>query len=79
MREKNRALTEDFTKLYLELEREGYFEPSYVHNILRMIELFVIAAVGYVLLQCQSNAVKLIGIILIGLMQGRSGWIQHER
>ncbi len=75
---KNRALTEDFTKLYLELEREGLFKPSYVHNILRMAELFVIAAIGYILLQWQHSGIRLLGIVLIGLVQGRSGWIQHE-
>lgn len=75
---KNRALTEDFTKLYLELEREGLFKPSYIHNVLRMAELFIIAALGFVLLQFQNNGAKFIGIFLIGLMQGRSGWIQHE-
>lgn len=78
MLKKNRALTEDFTKLYLELENEGLFKPSYTHNILRMVELFVIAAIGYTFLQWQNSAAKIIGIILLGLMQGRSGWIQHE-
>lgn len=78
VRKKNQALTEDFTKLYLELEREGLFRPSYVHNILRMAELFVIAALGYTLLQWQNNGAKLMGIVLLGLVQGRSGWLQHE-
>lgn len=75
---KNRALTEDFTKLYLELEKEGMFEPSYTHNILRVLELVVIGVVGYALLQWQSVFAKIIGSVLIGLMQGRSGWMQHE-
>lgn len=71
-------MTADFTQLYLELEKEGLFKPSYVHNVLRMVELFIIAAIGYMFLQWQHNGAKLIGIVLIGLMQGRSGWIQHE-
>lgn len=78
MLKKNRALTEDFTKLYLELENEGFFEPSYTHNILRFMELLVMAAVGYALIQCQNILAKVIGSVLIGLMQGRSGWMQHE-
>lgn len=57
MLKKNRALTEDFTKLYLELESEGFFKPSYIHNILRVIELFVIAALGYALLQRQRRQI----------------------
>lgn len=36
------------------------------------------ASVGYALLQWQHYAVKFIGIALIGLVQGRSGWVQHE-
>lgn len=75
---KNRALTEDFTKLYLEIEKEGMFVPSYTHNILRVLELVVMGAIGYALVQCESNIAKVIGSILIGLMQGRSGWMQHE-
>lgn len=75
---KNRALTKDFTELYLELENEGFFKPSYTHNILRITELVLMAAVGYVLLQRQNYVFKFIGIVLIGLVQGRSGWMQHE-
>lgn len=75
---KNRALTNDFTKLFLELEREGLFEPSYLHNILRTLELFVMGAIGYSLLQSENFVTKYIGIFLIGLTQGRSGWLQHE-
>ncbi len=62
----------------MELEKEGLFEPSYIHNILRMAELLLMAAVGYYLLQWQHGVAKLTGIFLIGLMQGRLGWIQHE-
>lgn len=78
MLKKNRALTEDFTKLYLELENEGFFKPSYTHNILRFVELLIMAAIGYALIQCQNNLAKVIGSVLIGLTQGRSGWMQHE-
>lgn len=75
---KNRALTEDFTNLYLELEREGMFKPSYTHIVLRFVELIVMASVGYALVQRQSLLANIIGAILIGLVQGRSGWMQHE-
>lgn len=75
---KNRALSEDFTKLYLELQNEGMFEPSYTHNILRLIEVIVMCAFGCALLQWRSNLAKFIGSVLIGLSQGRSGWLQHE-
>lgn len=76
--EKNRILTKDFTKLYLELEREGLFEPSYTHIFFRVVEVLVMMFVGYRLLWFQNNLAKLIGIVLIGLTQGRFGWLQHE-
>lgn len=78
MLKKNRALTEDFTKLYLELEKEGYFKPSYIHNVLRFIEILVMAAVGYNLIQMQNSFANFIGIIVLGLMQGRCAYMEHD-
>ncbi|ODM92744.1 Fatty acid desaturase 2 [Orchesella cincta] len=75
---RHRAMTEDFTKLYLELEKEGMFKPSYIHHVYRIVELFGIAYIGYLLLFSQSYMIKLLGCALIGLAQGRSGWVQHE-
>jgi len=75
---RHQALTEDFTKLYLELEKEGMFKPSYLHNIYRIFEIIAIGYVGYLLLFSQSYLVKFLGCLLLGLAQGRSGWIQHE-
>lgn len=71
-------LTEDFTKLYLELEKEGLFKPSYTHIFLRITEVLLMGILGYNLLLSQNSTVKLIGIVLFGLTQGRCGWIQHE-
>lgn len=76
--EKNRILTEDFTNLYLELEQEGLFKPSYTHIFLRIIEVIIMGLVGYRLLWFQNHFAKIIGIVLIGLTQGRCGWLQHE-
>ena len=45
---RNRDLTEDFTKLHLELEREGAFEPSYVQGFIRITELFVLAGIDLI-------------------------------
>lgn len=73
--EKNRRLTEDFTKLHYELEREGYFKPSYMHAFLRVMELFVLAAIGLGLF---FHDMKLIGIFVITLSRGRTAFLQHE-
>lgn len=54
------------------------FKPSYIHNVYRIAELFAIAYVGYLLLFSQSYIVKFLGCALLGLAQGRSGWVQHE-
>ncbi|CAL8109765.1 unnamed protein product [Orchesella dallaii] len=78
MAKRHKALTEDFTKLYLELEREGMFKPSYIHGLYRIVELFGLAYIGYLLLFSESYIVKLIGCVFLGLAQGRSGWVQHE-
>ena len=75
---RHRALTEDFTKLYLELEKEGMFTPSYTHNLYRLVELILIGLVGYYSLFFENYGIIFLGSMLIGLAQGRSGWMQHE-
>ncbi|XP_037040920.1 acyl-lipid (8-3)-desaturase-like isoform X2 [Bradysia coprophila] len=76
--EKGRVLTEDFTKLYLELKSEGLFEPSYTHIFLRIVDVLVMALVGYSLLWSSIHSIKIIGMLIFGLSLGRCGWIQHE-
>ncbi len=78
MSEKNRILTEDFTKLFLELKSEGLFEPSYLHILLRIIDVLITGLVGYFLFCCHNSIIKAIGLVIIGVTQGRCGWIQHE-
>jgi fatty acid desaturase 2 (delta-6 desaturase) len=75
---RHQALTDDFTQLYLELENEGLFKPSYLHNLYRIIELIGIGYIGYLLLFSQSYLIKFVGCLLLGLAQGRTGWVQHE-
>lgn len=75
---KNRALTEDFTKLYLELEREGFFRPSYIHNFLRLFDIFALWYAGYLFLQVPNIFAKFVGFALMGLSKGRNGWVGHE-
>lgn len=76
---KNRSLTEDFTKLYLELEKEGYFEPSYVQAFLRLMELFVLTGIGLVLLNNQYFVMKLFGVFFITVMRVRGAFLTHEQ
>ncbi len=78
MLQKNRLLTEDFTKLFLELKSEGLFEPSYVKILLRTIDILVTGLIGYYLLCSTNYMLKSVGVVLLGLAQGRCGWVQHE-
>ncbi|OXA45979.1 Fatty acid desaturase 2 [Folsomia candida] len=75
---RHRALTEDFKTLYLELEKEGMFKPSYVHNIYRILEFMAIGYLGYLLLFSESYPIKFLGCLLLALAQGRTGWMMHE-
>ena len=75
---RHRALTEDFTELYRELEKDGYFKPSPGHIAYRIGELIFFAALGMYLMQQNCGACVAVGIISFALFQGRSGWLQHE-
>lgn len=77
--EKNRRLTEDFNKLFIELENEGCFEPSYFQAFLRLAELFVFAGIGIVLYFGNSNACyKIVGFVLMSLARSRAAFLTHE-
>ncbi|XP_037039828.1 acyl-lipid (8-3)-desaturase-like [Bradysia coprophila] len=76
---KNRGLTEDFTKLYIELESKGYFEPSYLQAFIRLAEVFVWFGIGfYLVCVSQTTAFKLIGVALITLSRARASFFVHE-
>ncbi|ODM91448.1 Fatty acid desaturase 2 [Orchesella cincta] len=78
-KEKNKALTEDFTKLYLELKAEGYFEPSYFHVAIRIVELISLTLLGFHLITQYSNVyIRFLGCFVLSMAQGRGGWIMHE-
>ncbi|XP_037036807.1 acyl-lipid (8-3)-desaturase-like isoform X3 [Bradysia coprophila] len=72
---KNRSLTEDFTKLHLELEREGYFDPSYMQSLVRLMEMLFWAVVGLMLYYNQKH---LLGVIALTLARIRTGFMVHE-
>ncbi|ODN03474.1 Fatty acid desaturase 2 [Orchesella cincta] len=75
---RHQALTEDFQKLYRDLESEGYFTPSLPHVIYRISELVVLAALGIYLISLKSPILTFFGIISFALFQGRCGWLMHE-
>ncbi|CAL8122102.1 unnamed protein product [Orchesella dallaii] len=78
-REKNKALTKDFTKLFKELKAEGYFDPSYTHITYRIVELILITVVGlHLVTQYSSLLAKSLGVFALTMSQGRAVWLMHE-
>lgn len=70
------AVLDDFRALRAELVREGFFEPSYVHCALRLLELAAMQGVGaYTMLHTPW---VYSGAALFGLGTGRAGWVMHE-
>jgi len=75
------ALLKDFEAFRQQLKEEGYYEPSYTHIAYRIFELIAMHLVGgYILLQNweTSSFLSLIGLIILGIGQGRCGWFMHE-
>lgn len=69
------ALLKDFDDFQRQLEDEGYFKPSPVHVAYRSLEIILFHAVGFYLLRQGMFA---LGIVLLGIGQGRCGWLMHE-
>jgi hypothetical protein len=77
---KHRALTHDFTQLFLEMEREGLFQPSYFRIACRMFEILAFWVIGFyitLLPEC-SIWLKMIGCAAGAMGSGRAGWLMHE-
>ncbi|CAL8112289.1 unnamed protein product [Orchesella dallaii] len=76
---RNKALTEDFTNLYLELKAEGLFEPSYSHVAYRFTEMLLLILLGLYLLTGYSNFwVKFLGCLIFSMGKIRLSWTMHE-
>ena len=69
------ALMKDFDQLTKELTKEGYFEPNMGHVVYRVMEIVVMHAIGFYLL---FNNYPTIGLIMLGIVSGRCGWLMHE-
>lgn len=69
------ALLADFQKLKDELETEGFFKPDMLHVTYRVSEIIMMHAVGIYLL---FNGYYYPGLIILGVVSGRCGWLMHE-
>tara|TARA_B100000035_G_scaffold276520_1_gene254252 strand:+ start:6656 stop:7918 length:1263 start_codon:yes stop_codon:yes gene_type:complete len=73
------ALLDDFNKLTKQLEQEGFFNPSPLHIMYRLVELLFMHILGFYMLFSLSNiGYKLAGITVLGMASGRCGWLMHE-
>lgn len=70
-----KKLISDFNKLENEFQNEGFFEPSLIHVIYRLSEIFALFLFGGVLI---FKGFPVLGLFILGIAQGRSGWLEHE-
>lgn len=72
-------LSRDFAKLRSDLESEGFFEPNKAHIAYRISEVILLHLVGGTLFLGTTNPlVKAVGIVVLGIVSGRCGWLMHE-
>jgi len=69
------GLVRDFDELRMQLEKEGFFKPNYAHTVYRLAELAVMCVAGVAL---WMQGYKAASVVMIGIMQGRCGWLMHE-
>jgi acyl-CoA 6-desaturase (Delta-6 desaturase) len=70
------ALLKDFNDFTKQLQAEGYFDPSPSHTLYRLTEIILMHLIGYYLFT--SNTSPVVGLIFLGLVSGRCGWLMHE-
>mmetsp|Transcript_43259 Transcript_43259/g.84785 ORF Transcript_43259/g.84785 Transcript_43259/m.84785 type:complete len:1343 (-) Transcript_43259:236-4264(-) len=73
------ALLKDFAKLRKDLEDEGFFEPSPFHIVYRLAEVAAMHTLGaYLILAFDNIWFRFAGLLVLGIVQGRCGWLMHE-
>merc|ERR1740123_556482 len=75
------ALLRDFEQFRQDLKDEGFYDPDYLHIISRILELVIMHAIGmYLILQNYDSNIPrtALGILILGIAQGRCGWFMHE-
>ena len=69
------SLLEDFNQLTRDLEAEGFFKPNMPHVVYRVAEIVLMHAAGF---YCLFNGHMAVGLVLLGIISGRCGWLMHE-
>nr|A4KDP0.1 RecName: Full=Acyl-lipid (8-3)-desaturase; AltName: Full=AN Delta(5)-fatty-acid desaturase; AltName: Full=Acyl-lipid 5-desaturase; AltName: Full=Delta-5 desaturase [Rebecca salina]ABL96295.1 delta-5 desaturase [Rebecca salina] len=68
-------LIADFQEFTKQLEAEGMFEPSLPHVAYRLAEVIAMHVAGAALIW---HGYTFAGIAMLGVVQGRCGWLMHE-
>ncbi|KEG11593.1 putative delta-5 fatty acid desaturase [Trypanosoma grayi] len=71
-----KKLSRDFNNLRTEFVQEGMYDPSYLHVFYRLGELVVMHALGLYLLLWTPYWIP--ACVLLGIAEGRCGWVEHE-
>jgi len=74
-------LTEDFEEFRQQLKAEGFYDPDYYHIMYRIFEIaFMLFIGGYLCINYWESSMLMValGIIVLGIGQGRCGWLMHE-
>ena len=73
------SLIQDFDALTRELEGEGFFKPHMGHVFYRVFEIIAMHALGfYLLFNGSSWNIRAAGLVCLGVVSGRCGWLMHE-
>jgi len=64
----------EFNDWRIDLERRGFFEPSYLHVSFRIFELALLFGLGVYFIPINIY----LSLTFFMLFGGRSGWVQHE-
>jgi len=73
------ALLQDYEKLRAELVKEGMFDPSIPHVVYRLVEILALHFLGgYLVVAGFPAPLVLLGLLILGIGQGRCGWFMHE-
>jgi len=76
---KKEELAKDFAQLQADLKADGFFKPHMGEVIYRLSEIIVMFAIGFSLfLGTNSWTLNLLGLIVLGVVEGRCGWLMHE-
>ncbi|XP_021949416.2 acyl-lipid (8-3)-desaturase-like [Folsomia candida] len=75
---RHRGLTDDFAKLFVDITKEGLFEPSYGSILWRMWECCFFWAMAVLLINSSSFPLQLLGCGCFAMGSGRGGWLMHE-